>query len=144
VGVAIVAAAALVVPNLWLAQDPADRSLVLAEAANRLADGKASREAAQWLGVHYDGGRILIDVTVPSSNMLPLAGLPLREYYLRADGTLFDAALADPAGHARWIWVSDDPGDVVARAVAADQGFGAHFELVYTGTGLRLYRQTSR
>lgn len=143
VGVAIVAAGALVVPNLWVAPAPAERSLVLAEAATQLAIGRPSREAAQWLGAHYDGGRILIDETVPRNHVLPLPGLTLREYYLRADGARFDAALADLAGHARWIWVSDDPGDLVARAVAADQGFGARYGLAYAGGGTRLYRRTA-
>jgi hypothetical protein len=142
VAVATIAAGARVGQALWLAAAPVTRSLVMNEAVTQMTQNMGSRDAAEWLGEHYDGGRILLDEGVSRNTIVPLAGLPLREYYLRSDATLFDAALADPTAHARWVWASTDPSDLVAKAVAADDGFTSRYEVVYSAVGLQLYRRT--
>jgi hypothetical protein len=138
--VAVLTAVALVAQTLWLAPAPDRRSLVLAEAVTQLADGFGPRRAAAWLGEHYDGGRILIDESLARNTILPLAGLPLREYYLSSSPASFAAALADPAGHVRWVWATEDPNDRVGRAIAADPGFHSTYRVVYSENGLRLYQ----
>ncbi|HEX5335947.1 MAG TPA: hypothetical protein VFW55_08705 [Propionicimonas sp.] len=139
--VAVLTAGALVAQTLWLAPAPDRRSLVLSEAVTQLADGFGPRRAAAWLGEHYDGGRILIDESLARNTVLPLVGLPLREYSLSSSPASFAAALADPAGHVRWAWATEDPDDRVGRAIAADPGFHFAYRVVYSESGLRLYQR---
>jgi len=127
----------------WQLQQPGERSLVLAEATVQYAQKAGPRAAAEWLGGHYDGGFILLDEGVPANTVQPLAGLPLREYYLRANDVLFTQALADPAGHARWLWVSDDPSDAVAKALAATPSLASAYAVAHTEPGVTLYRRVS-
>jgi hypothetical protein len=139
--VAVVTAGALVAQTLWLAPAPDRRSLVLSEAVIQLSDGFGPRRAAAWLGDHYDGGRIIIDETLARNTVLPLVGLPLREYYLSSNPASFTGALADPAGHVSWVWATDDPDDRVGRAIAADPGFHFTYRVAYSESGLRLYQR---
>ncbi len=139
--VAAVTAGALVAQTLWLAPAPDRRSLVLYEAVTQLASGFGPRRVAAWLGAHYDGGRILIDDSLGRNTVLPLVGLPLREYYLSSNPSSFTAALGDPAGHVRWLWATEDPDDRVGRAIAADPGFASTYRVAYSEGGLRLYQR---
>jgi hypothetical protein len=139
--VAVLTASALVAQTLWLAPAPDRRSLVLFEAVTQMAQQLGPRQAAQWLGENYDGGRILIDNTLPRNTVLPLAGLPLREYYLSSSPAAFDAAVADPVGHVRWVWATEDPNDRVGRAITADPGFLFAYQVAYSESGLRVYRR---
>jgi hypothetical protein len=137
--VAVVTTGALVAQTLWLAPAPVRRSLVLAEAVAQQAERLGPRRAAAWLATHYDGGRILIDDALRANVVLPLVGLPLREYSLPSAADAFAAALADPAGHVRWVWATADPDDRVARAVAANPRFLSSFRVAYSESGLFLY-----
>ncbi|HEY3337051.1 MAG TPA: hypothetical protein VGK18_00995 [Propionicimonas sp.] len=139
--VAVVTAGALVAQTLWLAPAPDRRSLVLLEAVTQLSDSAGPRRVAEWLGQNYDGGRIIIDEALPSNNILPLAGLPLREYYLSSSPVTFAAALADPVGHVRWVWATEDPDDRVGRSIAADPAFHSRYRVVYSESGVRLYQR---
>ncbi len=137
--VAVVTASALVAQTLWLAPAPERRSLVLFEAITQLADGAGPRRTAEWLGQNYDGGRILIDEAVPRNNVLPFAGLPLREYYLSSSPETFTAVLADPLRQVRWVWASEDPNDRVGRAITADPLFHSRYRVAYSESGVRVY-----
>ena len=139
--VAVLTASALVAQTLWLTPAPDRRSLVLFEAVTQMAERLGPRRAAGWLGENYDGGRVLIDEALPRNTVLPLAGLPLREYYLSSSAGAFDAALADPIGHVRWVWATEDPNDRVGRAVTADPGFLFNYQVAYSESGLRVYRR---
>lgn len=139
VAVAVVTAGALVAQTLWLAPAPSVRSLVLLEAVTQQAERLGPRRAAQWLGEHYDGGRIIMDEALPRNTVLPLIGLPLREYYLASSPSAFNAAVADPIGHARWLWATDGPTDRVGNAVTADPGLLYSYRVAYSETGLRIY-----
>ena len=141
VAIPVVVVGALLWSSIWQAQAPAERSLVLNEAQAQLAGSVGPRAAAAWLGANYDGGRILLDEGVAANSILPLAGIPLREYYLRAGDRLFDAALDDPVGHARWLWASTQPGDGVSERIAELPGFTDAYELAHAGEGVRIYRR---
>jgi hypothetical protein len=141
VAVAVVTAGALVAQTLWLAPAPDQRSLVLFEAVTQLDAGLGPRRAAQWLGANYDGGRILIDDALARNTVLPFAGLPLPEYYLSSDAPAFAAALADPVGHSRWVWATDDPNDRVGSAITAAPDFHFQYRVAWSESGVRLYRR---
>ncbi len=139
--VAVVTAGALVAQTLWLAPAPDRRSLVLLEAVTQLNQSAGPRRTAEWLGQNYDGGRILMDEALPRNTVLPFAGLPLREYYLSTSPEAFAAALADPVGHVRWVWATEDPHDRVGRAITADPTFHSSYQVAYSESGVRLYRR---
>jgi hypothetical protein len=101
------AIAAMAVQGLFVAVDPVDRSPLIAEGAANLASRPMG--AVAWLRDHYDGGGILIDEAAGGNSVLPLIGVPVREYWNRSTGGLFDEALDAPATHAEWILVNTDP-----------------------------------
>ncbi|MCA0295803.1 MAG: hypothetical protein LCH96_10950 [Actinobacteria bacterium] len=127
----------------WASQDWSTRALVLGEAVTQVSN-TGPREAAAWLGTHYDGGFIVLDESVAANNILPLAGIPLHEYFLRSNDQLFDDALADLPGHARWLWVGDSDTDAVGQAAAATTGFATEYAVAYTAPGVTIYRAVNR
>lgn len=144
--VAVLTAGALVGQSYWIAQAPVERSLVLTEARSQFTQSAESRAAAAWLGANYDGGRILLDEGVAANSILPLAGIPLREYYLRATDTFFEDALADPVSHARWLWVTTGETaktDRVAQMVAAMPGFADQYQVAFSITGTQIFRRVA-
>ncbi len=128
---------------VWASGDWATRALVLGEAVTQVSN-TGPREAADWLGSHYDGGHIVLDESVAANNILPLAGISLREYYLRSNDQLFEEALADLSGHARWLWVSDSDADAVGRVAAAMPGFDTRFAPAFAAEGVTIYRAVDR
>lgn len=136
--VAAMLALALLGQAGWFLQAPAQRSLVLTEAAESLARGTDSRAAADWLNAHYDGGGILLDETTWSNAVLPQIGIPLREFYLRANDQLFTDALAAPAGHVRWVWASRGASDSVT-ALTKTAGFRSSFHEAYQNATIAIY-----
>jgi hypothetical protein len=138
---AALVAVVLLGQTVWQLEDPTARSLVLSEAGSQFRADVAPRDAARWLGAHYDGGNILLDEAVAENNILPIAGIPLNQYYLRSTDALFDAAVADPATHARWLWSSDNKGDAVTAAVAAAPAFASTYELAFEDAGVKIYRR---
>lgn len=138
---AVALLAALLGQGTWQMQAPDDRALVLQEAHSQLRDSAGPRAAAAWLGEHYDGGMILLDEAVAANSILPLVGLPLRNYYLRANDTLFAHALIDPTAHARWLWVSSDQADAVRLALADSQDLQLHYRLEHSAAGVEIYRR---
>ena len=125
----------------WQLQAPDERALVLQEAHSQLRDSAGARAAAEWLGANYDGGMILLDESVAANSVLPLAGLPLRNYYLRASDQLFTEALANPTAHARWLWVSTDDSDAVRQALAGSTELRSAYRLAHSQPGVDLYRR---
>lgn len=136
--VAAVFALALAVQAGWFLQAPAERSLVVHEAAVSLERGAGSRAAADWLGAHYDGGSILLDETTWSNAVLPQIGIPLREFYLRANGDLFSQAVADPAAHVRWVWASRSATDEVTE-LTSTAAFSRSYRQAYANDQIVVY-----
>lgn len=136
--VAVVAVVTLLGQAAWFLQQPAERSLVLTEAAESLVRGADSRQAAAWLGVHYNGGEILLDETTWSNAVLPQIGLPLRDYYLRANDQYFTEAVADPTGHVRWVWASRSGSDQVT-ALIRTASFAADYQQVFANETIAIY-----
>ncbi len=122
----------------WFLQAPAQRSLVVTEAAESLTRGADSRDAALWLNAHYNGGGILLDETTWSNAVLPEIGIPLREFYLRANDQLFADAVAAPARHVRWVWTSRNASDPVA-ALTKTAGFRAAYHPAYQNSTIVIY-----
>ena len=113
---------ALVAQGAWMLAAPAARSAVLAEGAQYLGikDRAGTDAAAAYLREHYDGGYILMDESAAGNAILPQIGIPLREYLNRSTGELFDAALANPAGHAEWLFYTTADAPQLSSASVAD------------------------
>ncbi|MFT4109796.1 hypothetical protein [Propionicimonas sp.] len=135
-------AVAIIGQSVWQLQDPSLRSFVLSEASTQYTLKTGARSAAEWLGGHYDGGRIILDEAVADNNILPLAGIPLREYYLRSTDTLFSDAIADPTAHARWLWASDDSSDAVTNALAASPAVAGAYQVAFSDDTVTIYLRT--
>lgn len=106
----------------WMVADPPARSAVLAEGQQYLGikAGNGTDAAASFLGEHYDGGLILMDESAAGNAILPQIGLPLDQYLNRSTGQFFDEALADPPGHARWLFYNTAPAPQLSSAAVAD------------------------
>lgn len=144
VGVAVAA------QNVWWSADPNGRMTILTEAANQHADYVVMRRPALWLRDHYDGGDVLMDQTPADFTLGPDLGLPLRDFYTRSVGDLFDAAIADPYTHARWVVMHLTPitggatetsRDLVSDRLAGDPQFHARYRLVWSDAGVGVYRR---
>ncbi|MGC3994620.1 MAG: hypothetical protein QM779_11005 [Propionicimonas sp.] len=135
-------AVAIIGQTVWQLEDVTSRSFVLSEAQTQYTLKAGARSAAEWLGSHYDGGQILLDEAVAGNNILPIAGIPLREYYLRSTDTLFDDAIADPATHARWLWASDDASDAVTNSLAASPSLAAGYQVAFSDDTVKIYVRT--
>lgn len=101
----------------------------------------ANSKAAQWLGAHYDGGRVLMasfgNETVTFDSHLPLSSI-LYEGSFR----LWEPALRDPmANHVRWIHLRRTPGneDPVWKALG-DSARLRPYTLMYEDAYRRIYR----
>jgi len=105
-GIALLAT--IVGQAVWIANAPVQRSPVVQEGFH-LNDGRANAAAA-FLRTHWHGGGILLDDSVASNGIIPLVGVPVHHYILRASGQPFEDALAHPTLHARWILVSTSTG----------------------------------
>ncbi|NRD09167.1 ArnT family glycosyltransferase [Rathayibacter agropyri] len=125
----------------WWAQN-LDRNAVIAEASGyvQLKEASGATAAARFLGEHYDGGGVLMDESAAGNALLPEIGIPLAEYYNRSTGELFDEALADPATHAKWVFVTtaDAPelsetgvADLVYDSLTRDSTFDTRYRPVF-------------
>ncbi|WP_116412704.1 hypothetical protein [Subtercola boreus] len=144
---------ALVLQTAWWATDPA-RSSVIAEADGyiQLKAASGATDAAAFLRDHYDGGQVLMDESAAGSALLPEIGIPLVDYYNRSTGKLFTAAIADPVGHAKWVFVStaDAPelsqtgvADLVYDAVKKQPSFETSYRVVFEEGDYRIYERIS-
>lgn len=142
---------ALALQNAWWLQDPAGRLAILAERRMSRESNTYSFAAARWLKDHYDGGGILLDESARGNAVLPMAGIPLSNVYNRAAGDHFGPALADPAGHAKWVLVNVegegaplDSGvtDLVYQAISASPTFNSRYAVVFASPTHRIYERT--
>ncbi|MFT4287652.1 ArnT family glycosyltransferase [Nocardioides sp.] len=132
---------------LWVLADPTERSPMLVE--GRSLDAGRPNQAAAYLRDHYDGGGILMDESVASNGIIPLVRVPVKEWYLRASGDYYTAALEQPAKYARWILVATDRGglsldtadQVYAQMLEHPELFTAYAP-VYEGEGHAIYRRS--
>jgi hypothetical protein len=130
----------LLLQMAWFLQHPTQRSLIINEASESWTAGAPSRAAAHWLGDHYDGGDILIDETGSVNAHLPEIGIPLKNFYLRANGELFDLALADPTNHATWVWMSTSSSDR-ARELLGSSSFSANYQPVFSNSDITIFKK---
>ncbi|PPH25534.1 ArnT family glycosyltransferase [Rathayibacter toxicus] len=141
VGVLGVLVVVLGVQTVWWAQD-LDRNAVIAEATGylRLKEASGATAAARYLGEHYDGGGVLMDESAAGNALLPEIGIPLAEYDNRSAGKFFDEALAAPATHTKWVFVTtaDAPelsetgvADLVYEAITRDPSFDTRYRPVF-------------
>lgn len=79
-----------------------------------------------------------MDETGSANAQLPQIGLPLRQYYLQADGVRFQRVLKDPADHARWVSVSRTGLDAV-RQVASTSSFRHDYRRVFGNQEISIY-----
>ncbi|SES01969.1 hypothetical protein SAMN05443377_13114 [Propionibacterium cyclohexanicum] len=143
---AAVLSAALVAATIglqcaWFLQRPLERSLVLTEAQESWVSNAPSREAATWLRKHYSGGGILMDETISANAQLPQIGIPLREFYLKADGSQFDEAVRNPMAHAQWIWLSSDRADAL-EPVMSEPAVRSHYRIAASNGDVTIFVRT--
>ncbi|PPF79228.1 hypothetical protein C5B96_13250 [Subtercola sp. Z020] len=142
---------ALVLQSAWWVTDP-ERSSVIAEADGyvQLKSASGATDAAAFLRDHYDGGQVLMDESAAGSALLPQIGIPLVDYYNRSTGELFDEAIASPATHAKWVFVStaDAPelsetgvADLVYDAVKKQPSFQTAYRVVFEEGDYRIYER---
>jgi hypothetical protein len=103
-GPAVVVALALLAQFGWWARDPGTRSPVVAE--GHLSLVLRPTKVIDYLRRHYDGGHILMNESAPRNAIIPLVGLPNRDYWDVSTGAGYDAALKSPTTHATWIVVN--------------------------------------
>ena len=136
----------------WFMADLYGRSAILAEAAMSRHETSASRAAGHWLAAHYHGGGILLDESARGNAILPIIGIDLSQYDIRASGSTFDAALVDPAAHDQWILANiatagaphdSGPADLVAAALAADPQQAAKYRMVFRTADHAVYERIS-
>ncbi|MGH7594391.1 MAG: hypothetical protein ACRELE_11155, partial [Gemmatimonadales bacterium] len=114
--------------------------------AGALREGLAIRDgdlrqqhASDWLALHYDGGRVLVDEAV---NLSPRTRIPLRDRVYRWTWQLGPAALAAPASEVDWVVVDKHHANgVVAHAIAKPDGFAQHFDRAFDDDGLTIWRR---
>lgn len=143
-------AVAIVVQSLWWVQD-LRRNSSIAEAMQYISvkEVTGTTAAAVYMNEHYDGGRILMDEAAAGNAILPEIGIPLGEYYNRSTGDLFTQALAKPAEHARWVFMTVPNPDeqqtgnanLVYEALADDPAFNAQYKLVFNDGLYRIFRK---
>ncbi|WP_116417460.1 hypothetical protein [Subtercola boreus] len=142
---------ALVLQTAWWATDPA-RSSVIAEADGyvQLKAASGATDAARFLHDNYDGGQVLMDESAAGSALLPEIGIPLVDYYNRSTGDLFTAAIASPATHAKWVFVStaDAPelsqtgvADLVYDKIKNQSSFQTAYRVVFEKGDYRIYER---
>ncbi|MEV8442161.1 hypothetical protein AB0425_32700 [Actinosynnema sp. NPDC051121] len=144
--VPLLVSAALVGQLAWWAADVPGRVPVIAE--GRANQGIRADDAAAHLRVHYDGGGVLSDEQGAGNTVIPLVGIPNREWYNRAAGRFFDEALAAPAGHARWILVNvtagtgEDGDDLVHREMLEHPERFASYRRVYADDTHAIFKRS--
>jgi hypothetical protein len=142
---------ALVLQTAWWVTDPA-RSSVIAEADGyvQLKSASGATDAAAFLRDHYDGGQVLMDESAAGSALLPQIGIPLVDYYNRSTGELFEEAIASPATHAKWVFVSTAEApelsqtgvaDLVYDSVKKQPSFQTAYRVVFEEGDYRIYER---
>ncbi len=99
-----------------------------------------------YLIQHYNGGRILEDVTAGDYNE-PETGIDFKNVIYDGSNTLWHRALANPAGTVDWIIaVRNDPGDRVSTHIdLTSPTFQSQFSMVVQeSSGLTLYHRNGR
>lgn len=141
---------ALFFQNVWWSADPSGRLAVLAEGRMSAESTTDSTAAARWLKDHYTSGGILMDESARGNAVLPVMGIPLEEIFNRASGDLFAPALADPARHAKWVFVNVEAGsgakdsgptDLVYQAILKVPSFNARYAVVFSTPTHRIYER---
>lgn len=143
-------AVAVTAQNLWWTERPGERMTVIEEAQDQHVAYGHVKAAGEWLRTHYDGGGVLMDQTPDKSSIAPILGLRIDEFFTRASGDVFHEAIADPYGHARWVFMhrTQVPGsatetgiDLVTKELMPDPQFHARYRLVYAIADLGIYRR---
>lgn len=141
---------AVTAQNLWWTERPGERMTVIEEAQDQHLAYQRVKTAGEWLRTHYDGGGILMDQTPDKSSIAPVLGLRIDEFFTRASGGVFDAAMADPYSHARWVFMhreqvtenaTETGVDLVTEKLMLDPQFHARYRLVYAIADLGIYRR---
>ncbi|MTD15851.1 hypothetical protein GIS00_18100 [Nakamurella sp. YIM 132087] len=147
---AAVVLSAIMVQNVWWAQDLTGRSAILAEAAQSHRDTLDSTAVGRYLAEHYQGGGILMDESARGNAILPSIGIPLANYDIRASGDSFDEALRNPAAHDEWILatiptpdapIDTGPVDLVAKALRENPSLAARYRIVFSSGDHALYQR---
>lgn len=122
--------------------------IVAVEGQRNLDEYGASRAAAAFLAGRYipsERGSILVSTGTRAGNpFIHASGLAMRSFIHEGNQEIWDEALADPAGVAEWIVLTDaKPGaysrDKVSQRVLDDPELLELYELVFSEEAVRLY-----
>ncbi len=126
----------------WSYAAPLARIDVIREGISTTQSGSDSSAATAWLAAHVKGGDVLIDEG--ANPVLMQLDVPLIQVYARFTGSSFDRAVLSPAEYVTWVYVNtENPADLVWKAVKNDPGFLSRFALVYESGPIRIYELTS-
>jgi hypothetical protein len=105
-----------------------------------IRDGdRRQQDASDWLAIHYDGGRVLVDEAI---NISPRTRIALRNRVYQWTWRLGPEALAAPELNVDWVVVDGhhDSG-AVARAIAGRDEFRNRFDRAFDEGGLAIWRR---
>lgn len=105
-----------------------------------IRDGDRRQQAASdWLAIHYDGGRILVDEVV---NVSPRTKIALRDRIYEWSWQLGASALAQPESTVDWVLVDrHHAGGKVLRAIEGREAFRNRFDRAFDQDGLEIWRR---
>lgn len=105
-----------------------------------IRDGDPRQQAAaDWLAVHYDQGRVLVD---PAINVSPRSRIALRDRVYAWTWQLGPAALAAPEDAVDWVLVDQHASpNEVAAAIRDRPAFLARFDRRFAQDGLEIWRR---
>lgn len=98
----------------------------------------------RYLSAAYDGTPVLASMSSLGHYMQEAShdGFALRNFLHEGNGDLWQAALAAPVRHVRWMLAEEraEGGDVLAQRIRSEPLFSRGFTRVAEGGGLALYR----
>ncbi|MDX2262072.1 MAG: phospholipid carrier-dependent glycosyltransferase [Gemmatimonadales bacterium] len=105
-----------------------------------IRDGDPRQQAAaDWLAMHYDQGRVLVD---PAINVSPRSRIALRDRIYAWTWQLGPAALAAPEDAVDWVLVDQRANpNAVAAAIKDRPPFLARFDRRFAQDGLEIWRR---
>ena len=139
------AAAALLLAVVWL-RPPLDPEAPMVQEAQWETPYRLARApVTAYLDRRWDGAPILASMGSLAHYMQQTSaiGLDIRDFVHEGNFNLWDAAVAAPERHVRWVIVEEiaEGGDVLAARARADPAYLAAFRRVAEGGGVALYER---
>jgi len=120
----------VLIPGAWLIAGSSNPPAIWKESeVNSTARRAWTRQAADYLAMHYHPGDGLIYSFGDLTGVLREAGIPLREGLHQGNHPAWDAATLRPDLFFREEWALAVSGDPIATAILRTQRRGPHYDL---------------